>query len=78
MSATARRVVRYRDKIEAVAADAGVDPDLVEAMVFLESAGRPEVSASADLEGAVGLGQILAGTATGLLGMRVDVRESGA
>ena len=76
VSATARRVVRYRDKIETVAADAGVHPDLVEAMVFLESAGRPEVSASADLEGAVGLGQILAGTASGLLGMRVDVRES--
>ena len=76
VSATARRVARYRDQIEKAAAGAGVDPDLVEAMVFLESAGRPEVAASADLEGAVGLSQILAGTASELLGMRVDVRES--
>jgi hypothetical protein len=76
VDATARRVVRYRAKIEEVARDAGVAPDLVEAMVFLESAGRPAVSASRDLEGAVGLGQILAGTASGLLGMRVDVEAS--
>ncbi len=74
--ASARRVERYRPKIEEVAAGAGVDPDLVEAMIFLESAGRPEVMASDDVEGAVGLGQILAGTATGLLGMRVDVDAS--
>ncbi len=65
MHATARRVERYRAKIEEVAGSAGVDPDTVEAMIFLESAGRPEVSASADLEGAVGLSQIIASTATG-------------
>jgi len=76
VSATARRVARYRDRIEAVASDAGVDPDLVEAMIFLESAGRPEVMATRDVEDAAGLGQILAGTATGLLGMHVDVGES--
>ena len=45
-------------------------------MVFLESAGRPEVMASTDVEGAVGLTQILAETAVSLLGMRVDVEES--
>ncbi len=76
VNATARRVVRYRPKIERVARSAGVDPDLVEAMIFLESAGRPEVSASRDLDGAVGLGQILASTGTSLLGMRVDVDAS--
>ena len=76
--ATARRVERYRAKIEEVAAGAGVDPDLVEAMVFLESAGRPEVTASDDVEGAVGLTQILAGTATELLDMRVDLDASRA
>ena len=43
--ATAERVERYRPKIEEVADEAGVDPDLVEAMVFLESAGLPEVTA---------------------------------
>ncbi len=74
--ATARRVEAYRPQVEAAAAEAGVDPDLVEAMVFLESAGRPEVMASADVEGAVGLTQILAETAVSLLGMRVDVDES--
>jgi soluble lytic murein transglycosylase-like protein len=74
--ATARRVEAYRPQVEAAAADAGVDPDLVEAMVFLESAGRPEAMASTDIEGAVGLTQILAETAVSLLGMRVDVEES--
>ena len=74
--ATARRVERYRPQIEAAAATAGVDPDLVEGIVFLESAGRPEVMAGAEIEGAVGLTQILAETAVNLLGMRVDVDES--
>jgi hypothetical protein len=74
--ASARRVNAYRPQVEAAAAEAGVDPDLVEGMVFLESAGRPEVMASTDVEGAVGLTQILAETAVSLLGMRVDVEES--
>ncbi len=74
--ATARRVERYRDQIEEAAGEAGVDPDLIEGMVLLESAGRPDARASDDLEGAVGLTQILAETATGLLGMRVDVERS--
>jgi hypothetical protein len=76
VAATARRVERYRPKIEAVAEDVGVDADVLEGMVFLESAGRPEVAASDDLEGAVGLTQILAETGTVLLGMRVDVEAS--
>jgi hypothetical protein len=71
---TARRVERWRPLIERLAGD--VDPDLLEAMVFLESAGNPAARASDDLEGAVGLTQILAGTATSLLGMRVDVGAS--
>jgi Family of unknown function (DUF5715) len=74
--ATARRVEAFRPQVEAAAAEAGVDPDLVEGMVFLESAGRPEVMASSDVEGAVGLTQILAETAVNLLGMRVDVKQS--
>jgi hypothetical protein len=72
--ATARRVERWRPLIERVAGD--VDPDLLEAMVFLESAGNPAARASDDLEGAVGLTQILAGTAASLLGMQVDVEAS--
>lgn len=73
--ATARRVERWRAQIEAAAGDA-IDPDLLEALVFLESAGLPTARATDDLEGAVGLTQILAGTATSLLGMRVDVAAS--
>jgi len=76
VNATARRVARFRPEIDRAARSAGVDPDLVEAMIFLESAGRPEVAASRDLEGAVGISQIIASTATGLLGMRVDVAQS--
>jgi len=74
--ATAGRVARWRPQIEAAAEEAGVDPDLIEGMVLLESAGRPDAQASDDLEGAVGLTQILAETATSLLGMRVDVEQS--
>ncbi len=74
--ATARRVERFRKGIESAADDAGVDPDLIEGMVVLESAGRADAIASDDLEGAVGLTQILAETATNLLGMQVDVRAS--
>jgi len=44
--------------------------------VFLESAGRADARASNDLDGAVGLTQILAETGRDLLGMRIDVRTS--
>ncbi len=74
--ATARRVERFRADIERAADEAGVDPDLIEGMVLLESAGRPDAMASDDLEGAVGLTQILAETATSLLDMQVDVPAS--
>jgi hypothetical protein len=74
--ATAERVERWRPQVEEAADAAGVDPDLVEGMVLLESAGRADAMASADLESAAGLTQILAETATGLLGMQVDVEQS--
>jgi hypothetical protein len=74
--ATARRVERWRPQVEDVAGEAGVDADVLEGMVFLESAGDPNARAGDDLEGAVGLTQILAETATSFLGMRVDVRAS--
>jgi hypothetical protein len=53
-----------------------VDPDTLEGLVFLESAGRPDAVTPAGLDGAVGLTQILAETARNLLGMRVDVAAS--
>ncbi|HZO36593.1 MAG TPA: transglycosylase SLT domain-containing protein [Solirubrobacteraceae bacterium] len=74
--ATARRVARYRPLVDAVAAKDGVPADMLEALVFLESAGRPDARAGNDLSGAAGLTQILAETATNLLGMRVDVAAS--
>jgi Transglycosylase SLT domain len=74
--ATARRVERWREMIEEQATIEAVDPDLLEAMVFLESAGYPDARASDDLEGAVGLTQILAETGMNFIGLRVDVEES--
>jgi len=74
--ASAARTARWRPIVEQVAADADLEADTLEALVFLESAGRPDARASDDLEGAVGLTQILAETGRNLLGMRVDVRAS--
>lgn len=74
--ASARRTARWRDQIERAASDANADPDLIEAMVFLESAGRPDVIAGTDVEAASGLTQILAETGTGLLGMEIDLERS--
>jgi hypothetical protein len=74
--ATAQRVQRLRPAIEEVAARAHQDPDTLEGIVFLESGGRPDVAASDDLRSAVGLTQILAQTATDLLGLKVDVGAS--
>ncbi len=75
--ATAARTARWRAAVERAAADAGVDPDLVEALVFLESGGRPEVIAGRrDPRGAAGLTQIVASTATSLLDLHVDAVAS--
>ncbi len=74
-TATAERVARWRPQIEAIADEAGVDAPLIEALVFLESAGREDAMAG-DTEGAVGLTQILAETGQNLLGMQVDVARS--
>jgi hypothetical protein len=74
--ATAERVERWRDEVELAVRPYGVDPDRLEALVFLESAGRPEVIAGETPEAASGLGQILPSTATDLLGMDVDLERS--
>ena len=74
--ASAERTARWRPLIEQAADDAGVDPDTLEGLVFLESAGRDDAVTPAGIEGAVGLTQILAGTATDLLDMRADTRAS--
>jgi soluble lytic murein transglycosylase-like protein len=74
--ATAARTARWRPLVEDAARAAGVDADTLEGLVFLESAGRPDAVTPAGLEGAAGLTQILAETATNLLGMRVDLAAS--
>ena len=74
-AATAERVARWRPQVEAAARAADVEPDLLEGLVFLESAGREDAMAG-DTEGAVGLTQILAETGRNLLGMQVDVERS--
>jgi Family of unknown function (DUF5715)/Transglycosylase SLT domain len=74
--ATARRTEEFRELVENAAADTGFDPDLIEAIVFLESGGRPDVIAGDDPVNASGLTQILAETAQNFLGMRVDLDRS--
>ena len=74
--ASAKRTAAYRDRIEAAARDHEVDADTLEAVIFLESAGRPEAIAGPTPESAAGLAQILPSTATDLLGMSVDLPQS--
>jgi hypothetical protein len=74
--ATAARTARWRERVTAAAARAGVDADMLEALVFLESAGRDDALTPFGTTGAAGLTQIVAETATNLLGMRVDVARS--
>ncbi len=74
--ATAARVAALRPLIDAATRGTDVDPADVEAIVLLESAGRSDAIAGSSLTGAVGLTQILASTATSLLGMHVNVARS--
>jgi hypothetical protein len=74
--ASAQRTARFRPLIDAVARRHRLDPAMLEAIVLLESAGRPDARASADPAAAAGLTQILAETGRDLLGLRVDERAS--
>jgi hypothetical protein len=79
--ATARRVARLRPLVEAAAARSGgaVDADTLEAIVFLESGGRPDaIAGDGDPANAAGLTQIVAETGQSLLDMRVDLERSRA
>jgi hypothetical protein len=73
---SAARTASFRPLVDRVAKQTHTDADTLEAIVMLESAGRPEAQASNDLSGAVGLTQILAETGQNLLGMRIDVAKS--
>ncbi len=76
IAASARRTRRWRPLIERAAGAHGVDPDLMEAVVLLESAGRPEVIAGDDPAAASGLAQIVASTGIDLLRMGIDLPRS--
>ena len=72
----AQRTARFREIVDRAVAGSGIDPDIVEAIVLLESSGRQDVIAGDDPENAAGLTQILAETATNFLGMQVDLEAS--
>ncbi|MGN6869806.1 MAG: hypothetical protein ACTHMY_15545 [Solirubrobacteraceae bacterium] len=74
--ATAARVAHFRPMIDQSVAGTGLDPSMVEALVFVESAGRPDVIVGGDPTNASGLTQILASTGTSLLGMHIDLARS--
>jgi len=70
--ATAARVAQWRPLVVAAAKHAGVRPNLLEALVFVESSGRADVSSGS----AVGLAQ-LGPSAARRFGLHVDLRHSG-
>jgi hypothetical protein len=74
--ASAQRTAHWRPLVDRVARRHGLDASMLEAIVFLESAGRADARVSNDLNSAVGLTQILAETGQHLLGMRIDVKAS--
>jgi hypothetical protein len=74
--ATAARVAQFRARIDQAVAGTGFDPSLVEALVFVESAGRPDAIVGGDPTNATGLTQILAQTGSSLLGMHIDLARS--
>jgi len=74
--ATAARVAAFRGAIEKATAGSGISPGLVEGLVFLESAGRPQAIAGSDPADAAGLTQILASTGQSLLAMHIDLAKS--
>jgi hypothetical protein len=69
-------VAAYRSLVDSVTAGTGVDPSVLEGIVFLESAGNPNAIAGHDPVAAAGLTQILAQTGQALLGMHIDLRQS--
>jgi hypothetical protein len=74
--ATAARVAAFAPLVEAATAGTGIDPNILEALVFVESAGRTNVIAGNDAADAAGLTQILAQTGRSLLGMHIDLARS--
>jgi hypothetical protein len=74
--ATARRVAALRTAIVSEASRSGVDPAMLEGIVYLESAGVTDATAGGDPANAAGLTQIEPQTGTSLLGMHINVAAS--
>jgi Transglycosylase SLT domain len=74
--ATAARVAAWRPLIDRAVAGTGIDPSLLEALVFVESAGDPDAIVGGDPVNASGLTQILAETGQSLLGMHINLARS--
>jgi hypothetical protein len=74
--ATAARVAAFRPMLDAATAGTGIDPTLLEGLVFVESAGYPDALAGSDAGDAAGLTQILAQTGQSLLGMQIKLAQS--
>jgi Transglycosylase SLT domain len=74
--ATAARVAAWRPLIDQAVAGTGIDPNMLEALVFVESAGDPNAIVGGDPVNASGLTQILAETGQSLLGMRINLARS--
>jgi hypothetical protein len=74
--AAAARTASFRPLVDRATAGTGIDPRLVEAIVLLESAGRPDAIAGSDPANAAGLTQIVAETGSSFLGMHVDLAAS--
>jgi soluble lytic murein transglycosylase-like protein len=69
---TAARVAQWRPLIVRAARGSGFSPNVLEALVLVESAGRPEVLAGSDVSSAAGLTQIVASTGRQFLRMHVN------
>ena len=74
--AAAERSATFRPLVERAADGSGIDADLLEAIVLLESGGRQDVIAGSDPTNAAGLTQILAETGRNFLGMHVELAAS--
>src|SRR5262249_7753178 len=70
-------VEAFRPLVEHAVHGSGLDPELIEAIVFLESGGRPDaIAGGQDVANASGLTPIVAQTGTGLPRMSDDLARS--
>jgi len=74
--ATAARVAAFRREIVRAVRGTNIPADLLEGLVYLESAGRSQVIAGNSVANAAGLTQIQAATGTEMLGLKINLSRS--